>query len=234
MTLSDLQSIIDVTQNAGFRFRGAFHPQADDHVPDCGFASGAKSVVLLGNVGSDMWPAFVAGRRDEPNAMDRWTQRTLGALLPGLRARLGGVEAFYPFGGPPYHPFQRWAMKAENVFPSPIGSLIHPEYGLWHAYRGALVLEQALDIPPHERSDNPCDTCSDKPCLVTCPVSAFSGGHYDIVSCANHMTTDAGKTCVDNHCRARRACPVGRQHAYNTEQSRFHMSIFRDRYTTRA
>ena len=64
--------------------------------------------------------------------------RRVAAAIDPL-ARSVGAMALYPFDGPPYRPFQRWAMRAEPVAPSPLGLFIHPEYGLWHAYRAALV-----------------------------------------------------------------------------------------------
>ena len=38
-------------------------------------------------------------------------------------------------------------MRAEAVAPSPLGILIHPDYGLWHAYRGALAFAERLALP---------------------------------------------------------------------------------------
>ena len=64
-------------------------------------------------------------------------------LAPGF-----GATALFPFGGPPWLPFQRWAMKADCVTASPLGILIHPDFGLWHAYRGALAFAEQLDLPP--------------------------------------------------------------------------------------
>ncbi|MBC8241719.1 MAG: hypothetical protein H8E30_14770 [Alphaproteobacteria bacterium] len=123
-------------------------------------------------------------------------------------------------------------MRAEPVFSSPIGPLIHPDHGLWHAYRGALAFARKLDIPERPDRSNPCDTCADKPCLSTCPVGAFAPGHYDVQGCANHLTTQAGDVCLAQGCLARRACPVGRDNAYSEVQARFHMSLLRDKYAT--
>ena len=75
--------------------------------------------------------------------LDRFSRRVVGAL-----ARALGVTALYPFGGPPHLPFQQWAQRAEPVHPSPIGVLIHPVYGPWHSYRGALGFVHALDVAP--------------------------------------------------------------------------------------
>ncbi len=34
-------------------------------------------------------------------------------------------------------------MAAEGLKPSPLGLLMHPEYGLWHGYRGAILFGEA-------------------------------------------------------------------------------------------
>jgi hypothetical protein len=124
-------------------------------------------------------------------------------------------------------PFQRWAQRAEPVFPSPIGMLIHPEHGLWHAYRGALAFAgEIAGLPPRGAAHSPCDSCADKPCLTTCPVGAFGPEGYDVPACAAHLRRPAGADCMGLGCRARRACPVGRQATYLPEQAAFHMAAF--------
>ena len=208
---------------AGLTPRGAFHPEADDGVPPLRGGAAAATVVLAGNAGPGMWAAFAAARTQPgaANPLDEWTRR----VLEGVAADLGAT-ALFPFGGPPYLPFQRWAMRAETVWPSPIGPLIHPEYGLWHAYRGALAFAGRLALPPREERPSPCDSCADKPCLTTCPVGALSESGYDVPACVAHISSRAGDDCLALSCRARRACPVGREYAYDPDQARFHMAAF--------
>lgn len=141
-------------------------------------------------------------------------------------ARDFGARAILPFDGPPYVPFQRWAQRAEPVAPSPVGILIHPDYGLWHAYRGALAFPEALELPPADPRPRPCDTCSGRPCLTTCPVDAFTRAGYDVPACAGHLRGAAGADCVTGGCLARRACPVGGAWAYAPGQAEFHMRAF--------
>jgi hypothetical protein len=103
------------------------------------------TLVLLGWTGGRQWPVFVVSREatdGEPHPLDRWTRRLIDTAASEL-----GAMAFYPFGGPPYHDFQRWALRAEPVARSPIGLLIHPDWGLWHAYRGALGFRERLALP---------------------------------------------------------------------------------------
>ena len=67
----------------------------------------------LGNVGDSLWtsfersPEFADGERDP---MDRWSRRVLGTLAE----RFAG-SALFPFDGPPWLPFQRWAARAEPL-----------------------------------------------------------------------------------------------------------------------
>jgi len=62
-------------------------------------------------------------------------------------------------------------LQAEPLHRSPLGLLIHPEWGLWHSYRGALGLRERLDLPPHESVASPCESCRERPCLSACPVA---------------------------------------------------------------
>ncbi len=220
-----LAAIEAALESAGLVLRGAFHPGPDDHVPPLGDGRSCATLALAGNAGPGMWAAFARApefgdRAADP--LDRWTRRVLGEV-----ARALGAAALFPFGGPPYLPFQRWAMRAEGLAPSPIGPLIHPEYGLWHAYRGALAFAETIALPPRPALASPCESCAEKPCLSTCPVGAFSAQGYDVAACAAHLETARGADCMERGCRARRACPVGRAHVYGPDQARFHMEAFR-------
>jgi ferredoxin len=116
--------------------------------------------------------------------------------------------------------------RAEPVHVSPLGMLIHPDWGLWHSYRGALAFREPLDLPPPDVRPSPCDACATKPCLSTCPVGAFTTSGYDTAACVAHISTPAGRDCIDEGCRARRACPVGVAHRLLPEQAAHHMRAF--------
>ena len=182
-----------------------------------------RSVVLAGNVGPEMWCTFAAAPEfgSMPDALDRWTARVVGSVA----AEMGG-EALFPFGGPPYRPFVAWAKRAEPVAESPLGILIHPVYGLWHAYRGALVFADPVDVPTWEERARPCDTCTDKPCLSACPVGAFTNPGYDVSVCTGHISAPAGAACLMHGCQARRACPIGPEFLYAPAQAEHHMRAF--------
>ncbi|QPH55255.1 ferredoxin [Pontivivens ytuae] len=157
------------------------------------------------------------GRDGAPDRVDRWSTRVLSAIAHDL-----GTEALFPFGGPPYQPFLRWAVETGRIWSSPIGPLVHAEMGLWISFRGALRLPGHHEVPP--QAARPCDTCP-APCTTACPVGAFEGGQYDVPACRAHVSSDAGTACRTG-CLARAACPVGPQFRPPHDQARHHMASF--------
>jgi hypothetical protein len=218
---AEVETVFAAIRRAGLVPRGALLLEASERV---GQLAGIRTIVLAGMVGGEGWDAFAASPEasdgsDHP--LDRWSGRVIEAL-----ARELGGKALFPFGGPPFLPFQRWAQRAEPVHSSPIGLLIHPYYGLWHSYRGALGLSEALAVPEPAALPSPCESCSGRWCLSFCPVGAFSGAGYDVAACAGHLRSAAGADCTERGCQARRACPVGANHAYGPEQAKFFMAAF--------
>ena len=218
---AEVERAFEALRRAGLVPRGALRLVESERR---GPLAGIRTIVLAGMAGRDGWEAFAAspeasdGRADP---LDRFSRRVIGSI-----ARELGATALLPFGGPPWLPFQQWARRAESVHASPIGVLIHPRYGLWHAYRGALGFSDALAVPDLKPVPSPCDSCLGRWCLRACPVGAFSGSSYDVDACVAHVKSPAGADCMRLGCRARRACPVGVEHAYGPDQANFHMRAF--------
>ena len=182
---------------------------------------GTQSIVLLG-LSRAGWDAFAADPEyadRDPNPLDRWSQRVVGALGNSL-----GAEALFPFGGPPYQPFMRWAAASGVMWPSPLGMSIHRDHGLWMSFRGALGFA-GLDVAP-EIAVRPCETCISQPCLKACPVDAFDGERYDVDACAAHVGSPEGAACRERGCLARRACWVGQPFVPEPNRASFHMRAF--------
>jgi len=213
--MTDYDTLRAALDPLGLLLRGGFHPTAADGL------DGVSTVVVVGNAGPAMWSGFIAGRRDEADPLDAWVRRVLTPIAAAHGARL-----VMPSDGPPYLPFQRWAMRADAVRPSPLGLLIHPAFGLWHAYRAALLFATCIELPPRSDRPSPCAACADAPCLTACPVGAFTGDGYDAAACRAHVSGPDGAPCRTGGCLARHACPVGRVHAYGPDQQAFHMAAF--------
>ena len=217
-------TIVAAVEAEGLASRGAFHVAADDAVPPFSDGASTATPVLVGNAGPGMWTAVSASEEavdGASDALDRWSRRVVLRLADIL-----GGAAHFPFGGPPWLPFIRWAQRAGPVHPSPIGPLVHPDFGLWHAYRGALAFRERMNLPPRDDRASPCETCADRPCLSSCPVGAFSAAGYDVDGCVVHITGPGGASCLGAGCLARHACPVGRDAVYSAPQAAFHMRAF--------
>jgi hypothetical protein len=130
----DIAAIAAALATSGLVLRGGFGFADDDARPPGPGGRPAKSVLLVGQAGASIWPHFSRWRevqvRDLANPLDTWSREMIGAVASRF-----GAHAVFPFEKP-YLPFQQWAMRAEGLRPSPLGILMHPEYGLWHAYRG--------------------------------------------------------------------------------------------------
>ncbi|OCW57989.1 4Fe-4S dicluster domain-containing protein [Hoeflea olei] len=215
----------------GFRTRGWVVP-AKDAAPRLSDGRAAAAIALIGHAGGEIWPYFSAWRATQEgiaDPLDSWSKAVIGPIA----AEAGG-EAVFP-SDRPWHPFQQWAMAAEGLKPSPLGMLIHPDYGLWHGYRGAILFGSSVAGRLAETGtagrgqvrNHPCDDCADKPCLTACPVGTYTLQGFAVADCRAHLATAAGRQgCMQAGCLARDACPVGRSYRYGEAQIRFHMSAF--------
>ena len=205
----------------GMVARGGFVTSADDDLDLLRDGRDVRAVVVIGNIGGAMWPAFRGAGVAGPNPLDAWTRSVLAPIAASFDA-----DFVHP-SDEPFRPFQRWAQRADDVWPSPIGLLVHHDHGLWHAYRGAFLFgDEVTDLPAVGRHRSPCLDCADQPCLTTCPVDAFSVDSYDTDRCAAHVASGSEPACRDAGCAARLACPVGVDRRYGPDQMRFHMDAF--------
>ena len=222
--MSATELIHDLSQH-GLVLRGVLSATAADTWPALS-DQGPSCLWLVGTVGPAMWAPFSASpehRDGQPDALDRWSAR----IATHWAHRLQG-HALFPFGGPPHWPFQRWADRAEALSPSPLGLRLHPEHGLWHAYRFALVLPQRIPAPVPAPAPSAavgaCAMCPSR-CVKACPVGAHDHG-FDLQRCVGYLRTPAGRTCLEQGCQARAACPEGAGSVYGTAQAAFHMRAF--------
>ncbi|MEO8858239.1 MAG: hypothetical protein ABI343_14755 [Burkholderiaceae bacterium] len=246
----------------GLRLRGCWTApsrKAALELPSLPHDATPAHLCMVGQVGSECWSAFsrsVFFADGLPDPMDRWSK----SIGHPLAQRFGG-RAVFPSDGPPYIPFQQWARLADPLLqPSPLMLQIHPDYGLWHAYRFALVLPDrsrdeessvptvaAAPAPPVEAAQGGslgqawpaelastvsiCATCDGQPCLRVCPVDAFTLGQpYAVDRCAEHLHGADLGNCMVQGCSARRACPVGAALRYGPSHAVFHMAAFASRH----
>lgn len=214
MTLDDLDN---AARKLGLAVRGAFHPSAEDQTP-----SGTQTLVMIGPDEPAFWQVFTTSPEFQdgaPNPLDRWSQRVSSVLAAPYKA-----TPVFPYDGPPYPPFLRWAERCGAIWSSPVNLLVHEHAGLFISFRAALAVPLHFDLPPPPTK--PCTTCDRQPCTTACPVGALAPGQdYDVPACKSHMQSPEGADCR-NGCLVRRACPVSQRFGRVPEQSAFHMRAF--------
>lgn len=211
----------------GLILRGGFDFTDGDDRPAGPSGEPASAVLLVGSSGSGWWRHFQAWRalrpEGEAHPLDSWAREVAGRV-----AADAGAQLLMP-SDRPYAPFQQWAMRAEGLRPSPLGLLMHPDYGLWHAYRAALLFDVPFGQEPDQHADKPihlCDACVGKACLKACPVDAHSTDGFAYHRCLDHVRGPLGWPCRDGGCLDRNACPYGAGWRYPAEVQAFFQRAF--------
>ena len=218
MSAPGLDAIAQAARAEALAVLGGFHPGPGDGAP-----AGTGTLLLLGPAEPGFWrhvraaPEFGNGA---PDPLDRWSRRVIDAL-----AERFGARALYPFGGPPWTPFQAWALRSGRAWESPVRLLVHDTAGLLVSFRGALALTARLALPEPPAAA-PCAGCAERPCLTACPAGALDAEGYDVPACRAFLDTPAGSDCMELGCAVRRACPVSRGYARDPAQSAYHMRRF--------
>lgn len=224
MRLTVATQLDDKLAAAGFLLLGGLHREPAEDFPGISGTGFPETLLLIGSTGPGIWPTFSASLEFSDGAadpLDRYTRRVLSDIADDM-----AVEVVFPFEGPPYHPFQRWALAAGGFSQSPLGVLVHERYGPWSGFRAAFLSSERLVLPDVIAAEGPCLTCADKPCLNACPVGAISvEAGYDVPGCLAHLVEDPEAECRSG-CLARHACPFGNPFHQKPEQARFHMNSF--------
>lgn len=195
---------------------GAFHPAPSDNLAPF------ETLFLLSPQGPGFWehmsdqPEYRDGQADP---IDRWSRRVILELAIAFEG-----QAFFPFGGPPYHPFQTWALRSGRAWSSPVQLLVHEQAGLMISYRGAIAIKNRVALP--DAGQSPCETCKDRPCLTACPVGALADSGYNLEECHQFLDSEDGNPCMALGCAVRRSCPLSEKFGRNPLQSAHHMKAF--------
>jgi len=177
-----------------------------------------RQLLLIGHGGRRMWSKLQVSNVGTTDPVDRYA---VSLMQRFFRDYLNDPQVL------PLYPDSRYAPPLQQLgesvgwsSPSPLGSGISPEYGVWFAYRAAFLID--ADLPPARgtASVSPCDSCEEKPCIDACPVAAVQKEGFDIETCAPHRLS-MDSPCADR-CLARLACPLHPEHRYTLDQIQYH------------
>lgn len=184
----------------------------------------ARSALVIGSGGRALFDALLAApEAAEPrDPVDTYTARVLAAAAHGLeQAGLACrvVHALERREGS-FADLVALGRAAGLGWPSRLGLLLHPRFGPWMSLRAVVLCAAEFPGTGELRSDAPCASCS-APCAVACPGAALAGPAFDIARCGETRRSD--ERCRAR-CAARRACPVGLEHAYSARAEAHHMA----------
>jgi len=176
-------------------------------------------LVLLGHGGQQMWAQLQTFGMRTADPVDYYS---LTITRQFIRQWLEDAQTLILYPDAPYQiPLTTLGELAGWSQPSPLGLGIHPEYGLWFAYRAVFLTQAELPITPVTAvPPSACTTCQHKPCITACPAHAVQTTGFDVFACA-HFRVQPQAVCADR-CLARLACPVAPEHHYTEAQLVYH------------
>lgn len=189
----------------------------------------ARSIVVIGNGGAEMWRALsrhVAknpGWWDRANPLDEFTREVIERKVVGVvRARGVRCSPVYPFMSDARTlNFIELGKIAGIAGPSILGVTVHPVYGPWIAFRAALLVDEEIDSPGEALGFDPCPRCTTRSCLPACPAGAVSvESGWDIPKCLTHRV-EVESDCAPR-CHARAGCVLGPEHRYPDDELAYH------------
>jgi hypothetical protein len=180
-----------------------------------------KNLVIFGSGGKYFWEIFRKFLESPPGAflnssedpIDNYTEMVANQLLsqyPEL------TDCLFPFKRQEiFIDYQKLAVCSGLGHLSPyIKLVLHPQFGSWISLRGVFLTGSDLQASGPLQTPVPCSDCS-KPCLSVCPVNAVSTETFDFTVCAAYR--DQETDCL-SHCHVRKACIIGPEHAYSSEE----------------
>lgn len=171
-----------------------------------------QELVLLAHAGPLLWQRVSAAQQagtvggDDP--IDAYTVDCIKRLFSNRLRKI-----LYP--GPQAPGLQALGQLAGWHHAAPFMVGIDPQWGSWFAYRALIVAASDFPLSEPQTHAHPCAACSEPLCRTACPAAALQAS-FDLAACADFRLQPASP-CATN-CLARRACPLGQQHAYDARQ----------------
>jgi len=179
--------------------------------------TGFRQLLLFGNGGGTFWQALGRAGMQGEHPVDRFSvacvARYMRETLPEHCYRL-----LYP--GVTVIPLQTLGKLAGWHHPSPMMVGINAEWGVWFAYRVALLADTELTPTVPWTAPSPCNDCGKRPCVSACPAGALDSGSLQLERCLAYRRREDSRCRLT--CLARETCPAGAAHRYSDQQLRYH------------
>ena len=105
-------------------------------------------------------------------------------------------------------------------FSSPMSLGVNSQWGTWFAYRALILVDSQFEVTLPAVLGNPCNSCTDTPCISACPVEAVTLKGLDTEACVGYRVGD--DSACQQQCLSRMSCPAGQLHQYSEQQINYH------------
>jgi len=178
-------------------------------------------IILIGNGGRALWESIPPSLWLQADPVDQHSSAAACRFARQILTQ-DNYQIIYP-GDTPVA-LQQLGTIAGWHTPSPLGIGINPQWGLWYAYRVAVITNDPLPEILQPAPPSPCAACAEKPCLSVCPAGALCAtSTISIDICASYRL--APKSSCADRCRARMSCPVATEQRYTLDQIQYHYRL---------
>lgn len=181
-----------------------------EKINDSTIPLGASSLMLIGSYGRQLWDCIPASYHRGENPVDDFSA---SAVTQTLTSVLGNCDwtMLYPSSSAATAPaLQQLGCFAGWHHPSPLGNGIHPEFGLWFAYRSVVAINGSIaaitGVPQNTEPALHANAGVNAGVNVSdCPVSVNTKTNAGVSTAESPCVS-----CVDQPCIA--VCPASALH----------------------
>lgn len=181
-----------------------------------------QRLLLIGHGGPTLWRQLQANSPAATDPVDSYSIATTHQFIDRYLAGAASL-ILYPSNDQYLLPLSELGQLAGWSQPTPLGLGIHPSFGVWFAYRVALLTTAVLPTnAPVDPTGQPhaCLSCTHKPCISACPAQAVQPDGFDIFACSRYRLQP--KSACADRCLARMACPMAPEQRYTLAQIQYH------------
>lgn len=172
-------------------------------------------ICLIASGGRELWKHLNHPLEIANNPIEKYSIELINKFDP---------NAVILFPNDQFHfPLQKLGRALNLSTASPLGLDLNADYGAWFAFRGAFLTNKKVDLSMPPAALSPCESCSEKPCIKTCPAEAIKhNSPFNVNKCSEYRFIK--KSMCGDVCLARLSCPYKKEHQYSEEQINYHMS----------
>ena len=179
-----------------------------------------RQLILIGHGGNRLWQTLKQAKIESHDPIDDFTINAIRRLFE-TELKAHTYTILYP--DQQSVNLQKLGELAGWHHRSPFWIGINDTWGTWYAYRAVVVTDTVFQPTKQVASHSPCEQCTVKACVNTCPAQAITDDEFSIQTCIDYRKRS--QSMCKKRCLSRISCPACSQHRYSDEQMNYHYSM---------